>query len=80
MLPFLGLRHGSSPFYEFGNEPGVQKWKSLERDHRNINNRCMSPMLLRTGLGSNSLTGSPKQAPMGIRPTLTAAVPDFYTI
>src|SRR5213594_1954378 len=31
-------------------------------------------MLLRTGLGSNSSTGSPKQAPMGTRPTLTVAV------
>jgi hypothetical protein len=34
-------------------------------------------MLLGTGLGSNSLTGSPKQAPMGTRPTLTVAVPGF---
>jgi hypothetical protein len=31
-------------------------------------------MLLGTGLGSNSLTGSPKQAPMGTRSTLTVAV------
>ena len=33
-------------------------------------------MLWRTGLGSNSLTGSPKQAPMGTRSTLTVAVSD----
>jgi len=37
---------------------------------------CASPMLLCTGLGSNSLTGSPKQAPMGTRSTLTVAVSD----
>ena len=34
-------------------------------------------MLLCTGLGSNSLTGSPKLAPLGKRPTLTVAVSDF---
>src|SRR4029434_4013816 len=48
--------------------------KSLERDHRNRNRNCASPMLLRTGLGSNSSTGFESQTPMGIRPTLTAAV------
>src|SRR5437867_8041273 len=51
--------------------------KSLKRDHHNTNHGCASPMLLRTGLGSNSSTGSPKQAPLGTRPTLTAAVSDF---
>src|SRR3989442_3651043 len=51
--------------------------KSLKRDHHNTNHGCASPMLLRTGLGSNSSTGSPKQAPLGKRPTLTAAVSDF---
>src|SRR6267378_6717466 len=39
--------------------------KSLKRDHRNTTCCCASPMLLRTGLGSNSQTGSPKQAPLG---------------
>src|SRR5436309_2695448 len=76
ILPFL-LGHGSSPFIRFGNEPGVQEMKSLKRDHHNTNCGCASPMLLRTGLGSNSSTGSPKQAPLGTRPTLTAAVSDF---
>src|SRR2546428_12888257 len=51
--------------------------KSLKRDHHNTNHGCASPMLLRTGLGSNSSTGSPKQAPLGTRPTLTAAVSNF---
>src|SRR5207253_484865 len=36
-----------------------------------------SPMLWRTGLGSNSLTGSPKLAPWGKRPTLTVTVINF---
>src|SRR5207249_6245805 len=76
ILPFL-LGHGSSPLVRFGNEPGVQEMKSLKRDHHNTNRGCASPMLLRTGLGSNSSTGSPKQAPVGTRPTLTAAVSDF---
>src|SRR5881296_2174893 len=76
ILPFL-LGHGSSPLIRFGNEPGVQEMKSLKRDHHNTNCGCASPMLLRTGLGSNSSTGSPKQAPLGTRPTLTAAVSDF---
>src|SRR6059036_161104 len=76
ILPFL-LGHGSSPLIRFGNEPGVQEMKSLKRDHHNTNRGCASPMLLRTGLGSNSSTGSPKQAPLGTRPTLTAAVSNF---
>src|SRR6266850_2748049 len=76
MLPFLCLCHGSPPLV-----------RQRARRARNGNlssgiiatkKRCRaSPMLLRTGLGSNSLTGSPKQAPMGKRPTLTVADPDF---
>ena len=61
MLPSLCFGcHGSSPLSNYGNEPGVQKGKSFNRDHRNIhiNRCCASPMLWRTGLESNSLTGS----------------------
>jgi hypothetical protein len=40
---------------------GYEKWKSIKRDHHNTNCRCSSPMLWCPGLGSNSLTGSPKR-------------------
>src|SRR5207247_11172279 len=66
-----------SPRLKFSNEPGVQEMKSLKRDHHNTNRGCAAPILWRTGLGSNSSTGSPKQAPLGTRPTLTAAVSNF---
>jgi hypothetical protein len=46
--------------HELG-KPGCEKWKSIQRDHHNTNRRCSSPMLWCTGLGSNSLTGSPKR-------------------
>src|SRR2546428_5141240 len=61
----------------FGNEPGVPEWGNLLRGIIATQTACCaSPMLLCTGLGSNSLTGSPKQAPMGTRSTLTVAVSD----
>src|SRR5215510_14768436 len=78
--------HASSSFaspslvsvHEIGNEPGVHKMEISQAGSSPRNHYCASPMLWRTGLGSNSFTGSPKQAPMGIRPTLTVAVPVFY--
>src|SRR5436190_5009151 len=75
MLPSLCFGHGSSPFVKTTSQ-ACKIWKSLKRDHRNANSGCASPMLWRTGLGSNSLTGSPKLAPLGKRPTLTVAVSD----
>jgi hypothetical protein len=60
-----------------GNEPGVQEMEISQAGSSQQKKYCASPMLLRTSLGSNSLTGSPKQAPMGKRPTLTVAVPNF---
>src|SRR5689334_3570244 len=43
----------------------------------NPNRHCVSPMLWRTGLGSNSLTGSRGEAPGGERSTLTIAACDL---
>src|SRR4030095_4460054 len=71
------LCHGSPPYMKYGNEPGVQKIEISQAGSAQQNACCLSPMLLRTGLGSNSLTGSLKQAPMGKRPTLTIAVRQF---
>src|SRR5215831_1502389 len=65
---------GSPPLCDYGNEPGMHHGQSLKRDHRNIKHSHASPMLLRMDLGSNSLTGSLQQAPLGSRPTLTIAV------
>src|SRR5215831_5036861 len=74
MLSSLRLRHGSPSSFvgqrarraSLGNlSSGIIATQTAD---------CASPMLLRTGLGSNSLTGSRKQAPMGKRPTLTAAL------
>src|SRR5437870_4217371 len=75
MFPFLCLCHESPPLV--GNEPGVQEMELSQAGSSQQKNCCASPMLLRTGLGSNSLSGSPKQAPMGKRPTLTVAVLGF---
>src|SRR5215467_14076376 len=47
--------------YRSATSQACEKWKSIKRDHHNTNCRCASPMLWCTGLGSNSLTGSPKR-------------------
>src|SRR5690242_1430892 len=57
--------HGSSPFMNSATSQACKTWKSLKRDHHNTNNRCASPMLLGTGLGSNSLSGSPEASTNG---------------
>src|SRR5215475_1067760 len=61
VLPFLRLRHGLPPQLSSATSQACKKWKSIKRDHHNTNCRCASPMLWCTGLGSNSLTGSPKR-------------------
>src|SRR5436190_23983247 len=64
MLSFFPLLcHGSSR--NFGNEPGVQEGKVSQAGSSQLNNSCASPMFLRTSLGSNSWTGSPKASTNG---------------
>src|SRR5262249_19906471 len=64
MFPFR-LRHGIVSVPEFGNEPGVQNMELSQAGSSQQKQRCASPMLWRTGLGSNSLTGSPKLSTRG---------------
>ena len=53
-------------FLNYGNEPGVLDMKISQAGSCNRKTVCYaSPMLLRTGLGPNSSTGSLEQAPVG---------------
>src|SRR5207245_1809915 len=75
MFPFLCLCHGSPPLVR-QRARRARMGNLLRGIIATQTACCASPMLLCTGLGSNSLTGSPKQAPMGTRSTLTVAVSD----
>src|SRR5438874_5835828 len=70
LLSVLG--HDSSPMLNSATSQAHEMETISQAGSSQSNNDCVSPMLLRAGLGSDSLTGS--EAPLGIRPTLTVTV------
>src|SRR6267378_6081710 len=63
----FGLAMARLRFVKYGNEPGVPDMEiSQAGSSQQKNCCCVSPMLLRTGLGSNSSTGSQKQSTNGV--------------
>src|SRR5438128_4626974 len=65
MLSFVCLCHGSPPLMVRQRARRARFGNLFSGIIATQNSCCASPMLWRTGLGSNSQTGSPKQAPMG---------------
>src|SRR3989454_12377330 len=57
MSPFLGLRHGSSPFLKFGNEPGVQEMKISQAGSSQHKDRLRVTNVIGHGPGIKLLNG-----------------------
>ena len=67
MLPSLRLSHGLSPFRQVRQGARRARYGTLSSGIIATKNCCcVSPMLLRTGLGSNSSTGSQKANTNGV--------------